>query len=81
MLTIYTATHCPVYSRTWNLVARLHQHHPRIPMQVINLDDPNIEWPSFVIGTPTYVWNGRVIFLGNPSETDLISHLSRIQAV
>jgi hypothetical protein len=50
-------------------------------MEVINLEDANIEWPSFVIGTPTYVWNGQVIFLGNPSQTDLITQLSRMQAV
>lgn len=81
MLTVYTATHCPVYNRTWNVVAQLNKHHPQIPMQVINLDDPNIEWPSFVIGTPTYMWNGQIIFLGNPSETDLIFQLSKIQAI
>jgi len=81
MLTIYTATHCPVNNRTCKLVDQLHRQYPNIPMQVINLDDPNVEWPSFVIGTPTYVWNGRVIFLGNPSETDLITQLSRMQAV
>jgi hypothetical protein len=81
MLTVYTATHCPVYNRTWNLIAQLHQHCPQIPLQVINLDDPHTEWPAFVIGTPTYVWNGQVIFLGNPSQTDLISQLSRMQTV
>jgi hypothetical protein len=81
MLTVYTATHCPVYTRTWSLVAQLNQHHPRIPVQVINLDDPSIEWPSFIIGTPTYMWNEQVIFLGNPSETDLICELSKIQAI
>jgi hypothetical protein len=81
MLTIYTATHCPVYNRTWNLVAQLNQHHPHIPMQVINLDAPNIARPSVVIGTPTYTWNGEVIFLGNPSEIDLISQLNKMQAI
>jgi hypothetical protein len=81
MLTVYTATHCPVYNRTWNLVAQLNQHHPQIPMQVINLDDPDIERPSLVIGTPTYMWNGKIIFLGNPSETDLIFYLSKLKAL
>jgi hypothetical protein len=81
MLTVYTATHCPVYNRTWNLIAQFNQHHPQIPMQVINLDDPDIECPSLVIGTPTYMWNGKIIFLGNPSETDLIFQLSKIQAL
>jgi len=81
MLTVYTATHCPVYNRTWNLVAQLNQHHPQIPMQVINLDDPEIERPSLVIGTPTYMWNGKIIFLGNPSETDLIFYLSKLKAL
>ena len=81
MLVIYTATHCPVFRRTEELVARLQQQHPRIPLQVINLDDPDGEWPAFVIGTPTYVWKGQVIFLGNPSEAELISLLSKMQAV
>lgn len=81
MLTVYTATHCPAYGRTWNLVAQLHQQYPQMPLQVINLEDPTIEWPVFVIGTPTYVWNGQVIFMGNPSKSDLLSQLSRMQAV
>ena len=81
MLVIYTATHCPVFRRTQELVARLQQQHPGIPLQLINLDDSDCEWPAFVIGTPTYVWKGQVIFLGNPSEAELISQLSKMQVV
>jgi hypothetical protein len=81
MLTVYTATHCPVHARTRKLVARLNQRHPQISVQVVNLDDPDTERPASVIGTPTYMWNGQIIFLGNPSESDLLFQLSKIEAL
>ena len=78
MLTIYTATHCPVYPRTCQLVAQWRQQCPQLPLHVVNLDEPDVEWPSFVIGTPTYVWQGQVIFLGNPSFTELLQQVERL---
>lgn len=78
MLTIYTATHCPVYLRTCYLVEQVRHHYPDLPLHVVNLDETDEGWPSFVIGTPTYVWQERVLFLGNPSFTELSQELEGI---
>lgn len=81
MLRIYTATHCPVNRRTQALVEQLRQTRPYLPLEVINLDDTEATAPVGIIGTPTYTWNGRVIFLGNPSATELFTRIDQLQLV
>lgn len=81
MLRIYTATHCPVNQRTQALVEQLRQTRPSLPVEVINLDDPITTVPAAIIGTPTYTWNGRVIFLGNPNPADLLTRIDQLQTV
>jgi hypothetical protein len=45
-------------------------------VEIINLDEPGSEIPAFIVGTPTFVWNNRVIFLGNPTLPELLARLS-----
>lgn len=78
MLWVYTASHCPGNRRTQHLVAKLSQHRPHFPIQVVNLDDTAAEQPSFVIGTPTFVWDNRVLFLGNPHERELLALVDQL---
>jgi hypothetical protein len=81
MLRIYTATHCPVNQLTQALIEQLHQTRPYLPLVVINLDDPAAIVPATIIGTPTYTWNGRVIFMGNPTIAELFSRIDQLQTV
>jgi hypothetical protein len=75
-LQVYTATHCLTRSHTLDLLAQLVQQKPGLDVEVIDLDEPESEIPSFIIGTPTFVWDDRVIFLGNPSLPELLTRTS-----
>ena len=75
MLRIYSASHCLSYDRTNQLIDFLRRQRPQVPVQVINVDEGNVRVPDYVFGTPTYVWNDEVIFLGNPSEEDLVKRI------
>lgn len=79
MLRVYTASHCPGRLRTRLLVAALIRQRPHLPVDLVDLDEPNTEGPSFVIGTPTFAWGDRILFLGNPTEPELIARLDEVQ--
>jgi hypothetical protein len=79
MLRVYTAAHCPAYPRTCLLVAALVRKRPHLPLELVDLDDPNTEHPSFVVGTQTFVWDNRILFLGNPTEIELLARLDEAQ--
>ena len=79
MLRVFTASHCPGHSRTRRLVAALARQRPHLPLELVDLDEPEAERPSFVIGTPTFVWGNRILFLGNPAEGDLLARLDALE--
>jgi len=72
MLKVYLASHCLTYDRTTALLAFLRMNRPRVPVQVINLDDSNVQIPDYVFGSPIYVWDDQIVSLGNPSEEELL---------
>jgi hypothetical protein len=51
-----------------------------MPLELVDLDAPDAEHPSFVVGTPTFVWNNQLLFLGNRAEADLLARLEELQA-
>ena len=81
MLRVFTAAHCPSHGRTLLLLAALARQRPNLPVELVDLDEPDAEGPLFVIGTPTFVWNNRVLFLGNPAEGDLLARLAEVEGI
>lgn len=79
MLRVYTAAHCPGHLRTRLLVAALVRQRPHLSVELVDLDEPDMERPPFVIGTPTFVWGNRILFLGNPAEVELLARLDEVQ--
>jgi hypothetical protein len=72
MLHIYVAEHCPGSPMARIRAERLHERVPEIPIAVVDIDTPGAVVPPAVFGTPTYTWNDRIIFLGNPSDHELL---------
>jgi hypothetical protein len=56
------------------------RQRPHLPVELVDLDDPGTEHPSFVVGTPTFVWDNRILFLGNPAEVELLARLDEVQS-
>jgi hypothetical protein len=44
-------------------------------VQVVDLDEEQTALPEFIVAVPTYVFQGRVIWLGNPSSEELVARL------
>lgn len=74
-LKVYTTSHCLTRSYTQQLLAQLTQLKPALNVELVDLDALESEIPSFIIGTPTFVWNNQVIFLGNPTLPELLARI------
>ena len=72
MLHIYLSAHCRGCGTAVQLAERLRTQRPDVPLTLVDVNDPHADVPANVIGTPMYVWHDRVLFLGNPSETEFV---------
>ena len=75
-LQIYIADDCPTCLDTKNLVDNITSRYPNIDIELINLSDLSTIQPEIVFAIPTFVFNERIIFLGNPSLTELDEYFS-----
>lgn len=66
IIEIYVATHCLMSDYTYEVIDTIHREFPHVEVQVINIDQA-VEVPSNVFATPTYLVDGRLWSLGNPS--------------
>ena len=80
MLRIYVSAHCRTCTTALRLAQRVQSHRPDVPLEVVDVDGPDADVPSKVIGTPTYTWDDRILFLGNPSETELLERIGVLDA-
>lgn len=72
MLHIYVAERCLGSPTARQRAERLREHAPEIPIAVVTVDAPGAVVPANIFGTPTDTWDGRIIFLGNPSDQELL---------
>ena len=81
MLRVFVAGHCSPCLTAMAMVDRLRQARPQLPVFLIDVDSPGADVPGEVIGTPEYLWDDRVLFLGNPDEAELMAAVDREWAV
>jgi hypothetical protein len=77
---IYVAGHCYMCDYTYEVAEIIRQEYPQVDLQLIDLMDPTQAIPPEVFATPTYLLNGRVWSLGNPSIKDVRTKLSQALA-
>ena len=64
---IFVASHCPISQFAQEIADQIGQHFPSIRVYMVNVTDANAVVPEIVFATPTYLLNGCVWSLGNPS--------------
>ena len=79
-LEIYVADHCDNCAEALRL-AELARPLPGVDVHVVNLDTTTDPVPTRVVAVPTYVLDGRVASLGNPSREDLLRLLGQVHKV
>ena len=72
-LHVYVSDECWSCQETERIIADVLPRFPEISVEVRDMTDARR--PEAVFAVPTYVLNGRVIFLGNPTREELSQKL------
>ena len=72
-LQVYVEEGCWSCAESRRIAADMGLQFPEVRIEL--LDVTNVARPDAVFAVPTYVLDGRVIFLGNPYHHDLRRHL------
>lgn len=75
-LDVYVAEHCWSCEETRRIVADIAPQFPEVDIVLRDVNDQ--AKPSNVFATPTYILDGRTIFLGNPTREELKQKLWQI---
>ena len=70
-LEIYISDDCPNCEQTKNLADVASVRYANLTIDLKNLSDPDTICPDQVFAVPTFIYQDRVIFLGNPSLQEL----------
>jgi len=76
-LDVYISQTCWTCDEAKQIVADLKPQFPNISIELRDISDERC--PSCVFATPTYVLDGRTIFLGNPTREQLRQKLEDTQ--
>ena len=66
-LDIYVAQHCGTCAYAYEVAAEIRRQFPHVQVRIIDLENTTEIIPEAVFATPTYLLNGQVWSLGNPS--------------
>ena len=77
---IYVADHCAICDYTYEVATNIRRDFPDVELEIIDMAVPQRPIPEVVFATPTYLLNGQVWSLGNPSPEDVHIRLSEALA-
>ncbi|GEM_PF-3846075 len=79
---IYVAEHCQACEHTYQVAESIRAHFPQVELHIVDLATTQETIPEEVFATPTYLLNGRVWSLGNPSPEEIATRLGQaVQAL
>ena len=78
-LVVYVEAGCWSSQETPNILADIAPHFPDLEIELLDLSYNRK--PDYIFATPTYVLDGCIIFLGNPTRADLKRKLADRQQV
>ena len=68
VLHIYISTHCANCAYAVELAQLIRAQFPAVVLCIIDIHQPGVQIPEAVFATPTYLLNGQLWSLGNPSS-------------
>lgn len=78
---VYVERDCFVCRRSPALVAEVKAEFPEVQVELINLAEGRGAHRDLVVAVPTFILNGRVFSLGNPTPSDLRREVARLLEV
>lgn len=76
---IYVAEHCSLCAYAYEIAELIRREFPAVAVRLVDLEQADEPIPESVFATPTYLIDGRRWSLGNPSPTDVINTLSKLE--
>jgi predicted thioredoxin/glutaredoxin len=76
-VTIYVAQHCHTCDYSYQVAEDIQRDFPDVNVRIIDLEHTTEMVPEAVFATPTYLLNGLVWSLGNPSPAKVEETLGR----
>jgi hypothetical protein len=70
-LEVLVSAGCRSCDQALQLVETFRDTHPHVPVRVTDVDEPGWVPPPGFVGTPMFLADGRILFLGNPSPAAL----------
>lgn len=77
---IYVAEHCFVCDYSYEIAQMIERDFPQVHVRIVDLTNTSERIPDSVFATPTYLLNGRVWSLGNPSPQQVTEKLQELLA-
>ena len=74
-LAIYIERNCMGCDYAKDLAIEVQELFPRLEVRIFDLTRPNVKKPESVFAVPTYILDGRRIWLGNPDKGELFEKL------
>ncbi len=78
-VSIYVVAHCSNCDYAATVADQIRGEYPHIAVALIDLADAQEPIPEAVFATPTYLLDGRLWFLGNPSPDQVRARLSSLE--
>ena len=72
---IYVAAHCIICDYSYEIADYIREQFPQVSLRLIDIEAASEPIPEAVFATPTYMLNGRVWSLGNPSPVQVSEKL------
>lgn len=80
-LEVYIDQDCFACRRAQALALEIGERFPEVRVKVVDRTVARGRYDHLVVATPTYILNGRVFKLGNPSKSELERALSKAKEV
>jgi hypothetical protein len=77
-LQIFVDGECPGCAEARRLATIAQEHLPLLEIELIDVTVQGTLIPKQVFAVPTYVLNGKTLWLGNPDELEFIQHLKAV---
>jgi hypothetical protein len=72
----FVSDHCFNCKDSLVIAEQIKQNYPDVHVKIFNIDNGD-RHDVDIFAVPTYAFNGKVVFLGNPTETQIEALLGR----
>lgn len=70
-LQVFVKAGCANCAETAQLLPTISKNHPSVDVVIVDMDDPEAVIPEVVFAAPTYLLDGQIVSIGNPSLEEI----------